>query len=730
MTRLTWAVLGCVLVAARPAAAVPYETFVDIDSEQDVQDLLAAQDLTQDTFDELLDLLDAGVDLNTADRSELYTLPNLTYEDVDKILAFRDAQHGYIKDPADLVSAGALTQEKLLSIAAFLVVRPPGDNPLLVHGRLSAVTRGTLGDDRAPPVGLRGRFTLLKHLTLGFAATSTRLWIEDPVYDPNRGALIAKPESYQIHVPKVFVKWEDDQMTAILGSFRAGFGQRLTFDNSRHYTPNGLYLDDQLFYAGDLSRECKQSAGELLDSPCAGSAAGQYTTPDFVWRDGLFGGAIGAKHVEVGAGWMQGYAFASASRRSLYEYELVDRGKCADPRNDDDVACGAPTVFVQPPGNILTPTTRYAYETLPNMFEERLVGGNVAFFADRRTSVGVTAYGASETNLVDGIDLDFQEWSRLPFGRKFGAAGANFSYGQGWLDVTGEAALSVDSMPKPDNTTPTNATAANGGGGPAAILRATATAKHQELEVVARYYSTDYLNPYARPISAADEFEGQRTRDEAGGRLRYLWFNHDIQIRSLLDIWVNPSTNTPKLDTYVRANFRTTDELWLGLWERYQDKDLTRGGHDQCFEVSTQNDENGEPILCGGRQITTIARAHYTPRRDLTATLMLEHQLLDDNSQSSTSFRTDLAAWVIALYKPTATLRVRARVRFLDEAIASSTFGETSLATSVDVGTVIRGVDRLRVRIDSKFWLDDRRTTPDRDPNPELSLWLMYEAHL
>ena len=101
---------------------------------------------------------------------------------------------------------------------------------------------------------------------------------------------------------------------------------------------------------------------------------------------------------------------------------------------------------------------------------------------------------------------------------------------------------------------------------------------------------------------------------------------------------------------------------------------------------------------------------------DGIAPLELEHQLLDDNSQSSTSFRTDLAAWVIALYKPTATLRVRARVRFLDEAIASSTFGETSLATSVDVGTAIRGVDRLRVRIDSKFWLDDRRTTPDRDP--------------
>ena len=33
-------------------------------------------------------------------------------------------------------------------------------------------------------------------------------------------------------------------------------------------------------------------------------------------------------------------------------------------------------------------------------------------------------YGATETSLVDGVALDFQEWSRYPTGRTFGAAGA------------------------------------------------------------------------------------------------------------------------------------------------------------------------------------------------------------------------------------------------------------------------------------------------------------------
>src|SRR5678815_5591740 len=107
---------------ARPASATPYETFIDVDDQSDLEDLLAAGDLTQDTFDELLDLLQNGVDLNTADRATLYALPNLTYQDVDAIIAFRDKQNGVIKDPASLVTAGVLSEEKLLAVSAFLVL--------------------------------------------------------------------------------------------------------------------------------------------------------------------------------------------------------------------------------------------------------------------------------------------------------------------------------------------------------------------------------------------------------------------------------------------------------------------------------------------------------------------------------------------------------------------------------------------------------------------------------
>ena len=121
-----------------------------------------------------------------------------------------------------------------------------------------------------------------------------------------------------------------------------------------------------------------------------------------------------------------------------------------------------------------------------------------------------------------------------------------------------------------------------------------------------------------------------------GGRLRYTNTNKALTIRALVDVWVPPSTFsndplknpaghvTPKLDTYLRVDVQTTHDLRLGLWERYQDKDLEEGGHDQCFEVTTDTSLTGEPVPCFGRQLTTIARATYRPDATLSGELEMK----------------------------------------------------------------------------------------------------------
>jgi hypothetical protein len=729
--RLTAAAIA-LAAAAGTASANPYEAYIDIDSEEDLYDLLAASQITEETFTALLDLLNRGVDLNLAGREELYALPNLTYPEVDAILAFRKEQ-GFIRDPLALVGAGALTEDKLLAISAFLIVRTEEKSPWQPRGWVRATTRWSLEDDELPPLGLRARLLVGKHLTAGLAMTVTRLRLGDVRYDPNRDALLADPEGLQFHVPKAYVRYEDDKLVGIIGSFRAGFGQRLTFDNSSDYTPNGFYLDDQLFYDDTLTKECKQSeTGAEAPPTCDPDRRDTYVTPDFHWREALFGAAGGAKHIDLGPGYVQALAFASFQPKSIYQYELFVPARCgdatskepadADPREDDIAACGAPIVNRTPDGSVLDPASRYAFQTLPDVFGEALLGGNVTYFADRRNFAGATAYGARETGLINGIELDTQEWSRLPTGRRFGAVGANAAIGRQWIDVFGEFAYSFDRIP--DGLGPSD-----GGGGPAGVVRATATGKKKELEVSFRYFGINFVNPYARPIAQADEFEGQRARDEVGGRARYTGKHGAVQVRAAVDVWRNPSEKINKADVYVRTDVDATDKVKWGLWLEFQDKNLVEGGRDECYEVSIEEDQRGEPIPCGGMQLTSIGRLRVIPDKRLTLTAQLQHQLVDDGgTRYPNKFRQDLSGWLIALWKPQPRLRIRGRVRYLNEGLAENDYLEQSLWATVDASIGLRAKDTLRVRTDYYDYLDKRTATAAREPEPELWLWLEYLA--
>ena len=88
----------------------------------------------------------------------------------------------------------------------------------------------------------------------------------------------------------------------------------------------------------------------------------------------------------------------------------------------------------------------------------------------------------------------------------------------------------------------------------------------------------------------------------------------------------------------------------------------------------------------------------------------------------------DISAWLVGLYKPTKEIRVRVRGRYRFEDIFDNTYLEQTLAMDTDVSMKVRRRDTVRVRFDANFFLDDRASTAVRSPNPELSLWLGYEA--
>lgn len=720
-----------------PAHAIEYEVFIDVDDEDDLYDLQATGEIDDSTFETLIELMRRGTDLETASREDLYALPNLSYEDVDRIIAYRQ-EAGKIADPADLVAAGVLSQRHLASIAAFIVVPRPAAK-VAVDGSLRYRTMWLVGDRQAPPMFLQARLSTLRYLTIGAAGVLDRTRVRDVRWDPNREALIADPPGPQPRLPKAFAQWDTPNWGVIVGSYRIGFGQRLVFDNTSRYTPNGFVLDDAIRRQQMQSTtRCRESAGELDTSPCAGEAGDVRTTPDFYVNESLRGVAAGAKRLPVDTGWMQVYGFGSAARRPIYQYRIYDRDRCDDPR-DDDPMCSAPNVYARADPR-LNPTSRFSYVTLPNMYDEYTGGGNVSYFYNRRIHVGTTGYGSAVKWVPDGPNLDFQDYDRRPFGGPWGAIGADMAWGRKWADVFVEVARSVDSI-EPD-----------GGGGFAGIVRHTATWDVHEIEVVARVYDPNFANPYARAIAAPTVTDGTRNRDEAGGRIRYSAFvAKRASLRAFADVWSAISRREPALRVYGRADVDVNKWWRPGLWVEYQTRDLRRDAA-ICFE---DFDEDDVIPQCAGQRVSIFGRSRFQPHKRVSVTLQYRHDFQDDNYEGGgfgtfssdpasgevivgdvivedfgdltlrDRLRQDINTYVMVTANPTDPLRLRTRWRWFWEDIADNARFENSVWGYFEASYKFRPWAIPALRYDFIVYIDGRDSTAERTPNPEH--WLSFQ---
>ncbi len=699
-------------LAAAPSQADDYGGFIEVESEEDLRDLLSLQEIDEEEFETLREMLEEGVNLQTATRDELYALPNLTYEDVDAILAFRE-EAGGIPDPAALVTAGVLDERKLLSLAPFIIVEEGTASWFAVRGRARMLGTWVVKDEGSPPAALTAQAESFKHLKAGLVAVLTRQRLGDVRYDPNRGALSAEAPSAQFHLPKFYLEWKTPEWHLLAGTYRIGFGQRLTFDNTTLTLPNGIRIDDTLYISQDLSRACRESEAEQGESPCAGDLAYEYQTPDYRWTDRLRGAAVGLRRLETGSGWLQAYGFFSYQTRSIYQYEIYDRERCPDPTDDDNPDCAAPWAYKRQ-DDLLAPTSRFSYQTLPDMYNEMLGGANLAYFFDRRTHIGVTGYGAGIDWLVEGMQLDFQEWSRTPYGGPFGAVGVDAALGIGVADLGAEVTRSLDSQPA--------------GGGFAALVRSTFTFKKQEFEASLRYFDDDFANPYARPIAAADEYDGLRARDETGLRLRYSGKAGDWQLRSLLDFWVLPSTGAPRLRLWNRADVELLPWFRPGVWLEYQDRDVTESGRGACFEVSTEMVE-GEPVPCSGEKVQAGVALRFYPLKRMTLALKYQHRFLDDgSSRYANKMRQDMSLWLTFGWWISDDLKIAARLRYLNEAFDANDYLEQSAWFYLEGVWRLERALRVKLRYELYAWLDDRASTEARVPNPAHWLRLELEA--
>lgn len=673
----------CLLaLGSSTAAALPYEVYIDIENEDDLYDLLATGQISEASFDALLFLHQTRVEINRADRARLYLLPNLDYADVDRIIDYRK-QAGAIHDLRDLVEAGVLAPERATPLAAFILIDPL--EPPRAHPDAFIRTQGRWSgrhDRLPPPLAIQARVRALGKLDVGAAATLTRNRLHRVRWDASLNALVAGPERTRFEVPKLYLHWNGPSWEIIGGTYRIGFGQRLTFDVTNQATPNGFFGDYELRRGGGLTRACKRAAGELAQSPCP-SLRVIHVTPDYAWTNRLTGVAVGLER-RLGDGWVQGHAWGSYQAHRLLQNEIVVAADCDDPRRDQDLGCGVPPVYVHS-GPLTEPAPAARFATLPFMYVEALGGGHLSYFWSARRHLGVTGYGAAPRSLVRGAAIGFQETARKPFGGAFGAVGVDAAFGFGSQDLFLEVARSFDNQ--------------GDGGGFGVLFRNVSTLPEATVDVSVRYYGSRYANPYARPISAPDELDGLRARDEAGLRLvATAELGPRVTVRALADCWRRLSSRALGTALLGRADWKLNTSWSWALWVEHQH------GAQERLVVSTQ--------------------LAYVSIRPVTLSAQLQHRLLA-GSRNAKPLQHDVAATASLVTRPVDVLRIRFRVRYDFEDVSDNHRLRQMLWAYLDASFVHSQKHTLVFRYDLRAFLDLRASTLARAPNPEH--WLLLE---
>lgn len=718
-------VLATLTARAGPATGEEYEREIMVEDREDLDELLAADEISSRTHAVLSALLEHPVDLNTARRRELLSLPGLTPEDADAILTYR-REFGPIRHPLDL--SACLSLARLQGILPFVSVAW-SETPV-TETRLRARLRTAFSPvDGAPPTqAAQIQLDSSHHLRAGVAVVTTRKrlgdlgWNEELIdVDGRRGVLVADPERERVHVPKYVLLYRTAHLSLLGGTYSAGFGQRLTFDSTDRAQPNGYDPDLEIEYPAEMGLACRESGAEspgnppelIAASPCVGDAQYRRSLSDFSWHDGLRGVAIqltglGGVRAESGA---QLSLWTSAASRSIYQYDVVHTEFCRDPEDSSDNTCESPAVYRRQP-DPAQETTRFKYQTLPNLYGERLVGMNISYFGSARIHLGLTGYLADIRWVPKGATIDFAGSAPRPPGGGFGAAGIDFAWGKAWFDCFAEAAHSLDQ--------------ASRGGGWAAILRTTASGEDQELEWSGRFYDPGFVNPYAGATAAADEVDGLRSRDELGTAIKYVArVARALTVRTTGDLWSPLSVPQPKLTASTRVDYRATARVEPGLRLAGTSKDVRQFDRRDCYATPAELQEEGEPVPCRGEKLEVSPYLSTEPWADLLLVFQYTHTWVDDEARDR-AFRQGSAFYVRAGWRPASSARIRARVRWSREDLQDNHHSEQQLWASVDLSQSWRPGLQAQLRYDHRLYLDERPSTRARSPNPEQ--WFRFEV--
>ncbi|MEL6343368.1 MAG: helix-hairpin-helix domain-containing protein [Myxococcota bacterium] len=519
-----------------------YPTEIYADNEDELRFLYDDGLLEPDQFDTLVELLYNPLDINSASRGELFDLPQVT------ILAAKQIVEARKESPfvsiADLSRVESLTPAIIEQIKPFIRVGSGRQEQLSGYGRLRTTyyfeqtdviendhrnrthTPDQLGLAESPATELKIQARYKNQWEAGVVGLA-QPGIQRLEYNPESRDFGASWGTVA-RLGRLYLTSERSGWSFIVGSYSAGFGLGLTFDRTDRTQPLGFYKDMSVT-ADELYRRFR------LPRRLNGAAA----------RFSLYG---------LGSGELDITTFVSADRYDVYQYHMGMTGGEEVDWSQEELE--SPKIYID--------GQKVGWMNVPNAYREIIAGTNLTYKFGTRSLLGVTAYGAhQDRDVIDGVEDDLQFVIRRDFPvltDTYGAVGLNGAIGAGIVDVFAEGAVTFT-------------------GGAGGLVKALVNPPGGELEFSLRHYGTDFDNPHARGLAAADQYLGMRDRNEQGARFKGYYFPIDwLKVQTTVDYWRTLDTQISNLQTYGRLQASPVPFLTWSLYGQITDQNLAARG--------------------------------------------------------------------------------------------------------------------------------------------------------
>lgn len=570
--------LVCILLLCSAVAhAREFDTEIIVDSIEDLYAYEERGELTLADVETLSGFLVRPLDLNRADRNILFELPGISNVLASAIIRYR-AENGDFDSVDALGNVPGVQEIILLQVRPFLTISelaPEEPEGFLEESGLTGTFRTGMQyrtgfiapwDDLEREIdeveerelGPQGYLQLAGNGFTYFGAGALLTYRRgiDIDFDPTAfegGTFVsAAGPNNRVRFDQAYLTSTYGGVNVILGSYTAGFGERVTFNTSRYQLPNGWYPN--VVFTEDNERGAVRI------------------------RDRLFGIAVQYDGFNLGPdAWLEATIFGSSNVLDLSQQDFAYGGTNPLPCSDDVTTRGtSPTT-----GNSTTVTLYscgepelddlresldrraesadfivdgqlrsqriydanlsvtdidearagdFRFEQIRRAYRENLVGGNVTLHYTDAFQWGVTSYvGQTRFQLDDEGNPNFAYSNSAGFPRQelgdYGATGTHMRLVGDRFDVGAEYAYTF---------------AGNGGSG--FLLRANVEPLDWlEVQSYARVYGASFINPRANPRAAQDEVFGLAARNERGIQVQLLARPVSrLRLRTTVDYWQNP----------------------------------------------------------------------------------------------------------------------------------------------------------------------------------------------